>query len=63
MKAGNTLPDQRSQGFTLAFEATFASLADMQYWETDKAHEIFKKAVAGFVKGYTTVYFEAAVQF
>ncbi|PQE19582.1 stress responsive A B barrel domain protein [Rutstroemia sp. NJR-2017a WRK4] len=63
VEAGATLPDQRTQGHTLAVRTVFESLEDMKFYDTEcEAHKALK-GVAGPKKvgDVLTVYFEDKV--
>ncbi|KAI0476485.1 stress responsive A/B barrel domain-containing protein [Xylariaceae sp. FL0804] len=66
MKTGLAMEDMRSQGFTVASQAEFASLDDMKYYDTeDPAHNELKAHVkelgveGGPKEGVLVVYFTA----
>jgi hypothetical protein len=62
LTAGIPLPDQRSKGFNVAIKSTFASLADMEYYDKDcQAHKLLKAVVGPTREDGLTVYFESAL--
>ncbi|KAG6010452.1 hypothetical protein E4U21_006453 [Claviceps maximensis] len=63
LNVGPTEEDARSQGYTVACKAEFASLDDMKYYdEKCQAHQALKDIVKGLgVEGVLTVYFKPQV--
>jgi len=61
-EAGHAGTDNRSQGYTLAVKSTFASKADMDYYDDEcEAHQTLKKITGAVREGPTlTVWFESA---
>ncbi|KAH8428278.1 Dabb family protein [Aspergillus melleus] len=59
---GQSFPDPRNKGFNVSVKTTFASLEDMQYYDSEcEAHKALK-AVAGPVKeDILSTYFESVI--
>ncbi|OIW24789.1 stress responsive A/B barrel domain-containing protein [Coniochaeta ligniaria NRRL 30616] len=63
VQAGITFPDQRSQGYTIAVQSTFASKEDMAYYDNGcAAHAELKNFAKTVHQGVMMVYFENALE-
>ena len=55
--------EDRAQGWTLAVKSTFASKADMDYYDSEcEAHKELKKVTASIRTDIVTVWFESALE-
>lgn len=62
MTAGLAYPDARSQGYTVACMTTFASEADMAYYDSEcEAHKALKAYAKDKHGGLMMVYFTPTV--
>ncbi|WPH03243.1 Hypothetical protein R9X50_00612000 [Acrodontium crateriforme] len=62
-EAGHAADEARAQGWTLACKTTFASLQDMEYYDTQcEAHKMLKQVAIPFKEDVMTVWFESAVR-
>ncbi|KAK2732449.1 hypothetical protein FQN57_002634 [Myotisia sp. PD_48] len=59
VRAGSTVDDPRRQGYTVAVVTEFASMEDMEYYDTECVAHKNLKVVAGKVhEGVMTAFFE-----
>ena len=61
IQAGKAIPDQRSQGFTLAIVSIFKTKEDMKYYDEQcEAHAALKKVAVSVKEGLPLmVYYES----
>ncbi|KAE8147418.1 hypothetical protein BDV25DRAFT_160373 [Aspergillus avenaceus] len=60
--AGHSFPDPRNKGFTLSVKTKFASLEDMQYYDTEcEAHKALKTVAKPMAEEVLSTYFESVV--
>ncbi|KAK0113957.1 hypothetical protein ONS95_014202 [Cadophora gregata] len=58
--AGQGIPSQRDQGYTVAVVSVFSSVEDMLYYDEDcEAHKKLKAFAKGVHQGAMMVYFES----
>ncbi|PVH76666.1 stress responsive A/B barrel domain-containing protein [Cadophora sp. DSE1049] len=61
--AGQGIPSQRDQGYTIAVVSVFASVQDMVYYDEEcEAHKKLKAFAKGVHQGAMMVYFESVTE-
>ncbi|KAB8072893.1 hypothetical protein BDV29DRAFT_158108 [Aspergillus leporis] len=60
--AGHSFPDPRNKGYTLSVKTRFASMEDMQYYDTEcEAHKALKAVVGSVKEDILTTFFESVL--
>lgn len=61
MAASIPIPDPRNQGFNMVIKSSFASIEDMQFYDTQcEAHRAVKAVVGPAKEDILTVFYEGA---